>query len=284
MDKVAEKFSARGSARQWNDMYATETEDLQEHNFRRRRDFTVDYILSAARPDACILDLGCGTGPVVSELRRHGRQCIGVDYASDMLGYAKARLRSMSLDDSNLLQGDSLRIPFRSATFDIVICLGVISFVEDKEAMLKEIRRILKPGGTFIISFRNKFNPVFSDPIIFSKTVVEAVFGIKKEEFRIGQFLDPRVIKASMKALGFRYVECTGIGFGPFCFCKRRLLSEKTSIKLSGVLTRFFIAGHMERQIRISKFEFRICFQISLPTSSSRRPQAVEPSRSRQRR
>jgi ubiquinone/menaquinone biosynthesis C-methylase UbiE len=246
MDEVRKRFSLQGSAQKWHEMYAGETEKLDEYNFRRRRDFTIEYVLSVVKPDSRVLDLGCGAGPVLSELRRHGVDCVGIDYAPDMLDYARARLRSMALDDANLLQGDCRRILFPSASFDVVVCLGVISYVEDQESVLQEIRRILKPGGTLIISFRNKFNPVLSDPIALSWTVVKKLLGRPAlEQFEIGQFLDHRVVKARIDAQGFRFMQFMGIGFGPFCFWERRLFREKTSIKISQALTRFFAASRL---------------------------------------
>jgi ubiquinone/menaquinone biosynthesis C-methylase UbiE len=246
METVREWFSVQDAAQKWDDMYASETEQLDEYNFRRRRDFTVSYVLSVVQPGACVLDLGCGAGPVISELRWHGVDCVGIDYAPDMLDYARTRLRSMSLDEANLLRGDCRHIPFLSASFDVIVCLGVISYVEERDRVLQEICRVLKPGGTLIISFRNKFNPILSDPISLAKTVV--MTGLRRsacEEFAIGQYLDHRVMQARLEAQGFRSVQFTGIGFGPFRFCKWRLFSEKTSIKISRALTRFCTARRL---------------------------------------
>ena len=251
MDEVRQRFSVQDSAQKWHEMYAGETEKLDEYNFRRRRDLTVDYVLRVVKPDARVLDLGCGAAPVLSELRRHGVDCVGIEYSLDMLGYARARLQAMSLDDANLLQGDCRRTPFPATSFDVVVCLGVISYVEDKESVLQEIRRILKPGGTLIISFRNKFNPVLSDPIALSWTIVKKLLGrTTLERFTIGQFLDHRVVKAKIDAHGFRFMQFTGIGFGPFCFWKRRLFSERSAIKISRALTRFFVTSRTHRICR----------------------------------
>ena len=84
MDEVRQRFSVQDSAQKWHEMYAGETEKLDEYNFRRRRDFTIDYVLRVVKPDARVLDLGCGTAPVLSELRRNGVNCsLGPDRRSD---------------------------------------------------------------------------------------------------------------------------------------------------------------------------------------------------------
>jgi ubiquinone/menaquinone biosynthesis C-methylase UbiE len=250
-DAVRQRFSVRGAAQKWNAMYAGTTAKLDEYNFRQRRDITVDYVLRVVQPGARVLDLGCGAAPVLSALRQHGVVCMGLDYAPDMLDYARDRLQARGLETSNLLLGDCRRLPFRTASFDVVVCLGVISYVEEKEHVLQEIRRILKPGGTVIISCRNRFNPVLSDPIAFSKHVGKILLRrTAPAPFSIGQGLDPRAVTARMVAHGFRFVQFRGIGFGPFCLWKRPLFGDQTSIAISQTLTRVFATSHMHGAFR----------------------------------
>jgi ubiquinone/menaquinone biosynthesis C-methylase UbiE len=62
-----------------------------------------------------------------------------------MLDYARHRLTSLSFIPVNLLEGDCAHTPFQSGAFDVIVCLGVFSYVEDKQGMLREIQRILNP-------------------------------------------------------------------------------------------------------------------------------------------
>jgi len=239
LQEVARKFSLEGTADQWDRMYRDETQQLDDYNFRLRRDFTVRQVLAAARPGARVLDLGCGAGPVITELRSEGLECVGADYSDDMLEFARQRLRSRSLDSSGLVRCDGRSTPFPDASFDVVVCLGVISYVEDYEAILREIRRLLRPGGTAIISFRNRLNLLLSDPVALVKHLVRRALRARQEEaFKIGRFLDFRIVRSRIEALGLRFVKLEGIGFGPFCFAGRPLFSERTSIRISRALTR----------------------------------------------
>lgn len=255
MATVRHRFSHANAAGKWNDLYATDTERLDEANYRSRRDITVAQVMRIATPNARILDLGCGTGPVIGELRRRGLDVVGLDYSEDMLKHARARLRALGLDESDLIQGDCRKTPYAGASFDVVVCLGVISYMEDYGPVLDEIYRLLKPGGTAFISFRNVFNPIFSDPVSLAKRGLRKLLSpligpCAAEKFEIGRFLDHRVVTTKIAALGFRYVEHFGIGFGPFRFAGRALFSERRSIRISRWLAKMFAFFSIRRPLR----------------------------------
>jgi SAM-dependent methyltransferase len=257
LDEVRNRFSHAGAAGRWNAMYATDTERLEDANFRERRDVAVALVLDlVARAgdgknglnngcDAQVLDLGCGTAPVLGELRRHGLDVVGMDYSEDMLEHARARLRAMGLDDAGLIQGDCRATTYPSGHFDIVVCLGVISYLENYDPVIAEIDRLLKPGGTVLISFRNVFNPLLSDPLALARRALRLLLtpllGRRREPpFEIGRFLDHRQVTRKIEALGYLRQAFFGIGFGPFRLAGRALFSEKQSIRFSRRLAKFF--------------------------------------------
>ncbi len=252
LDPVRRKFSRSGSAAAWDAMYERDAGRLDEANFRRRRDLAVAEVLALATPASRVLDLGCGSGPVLAELRRRGIDAVGIDCAPDMLAYAAARLRRLGLDDGGLHQGDCRATGFPDASFDVVVCLGVISFVEDYGLILAEIGRLLKPGGTMILSFRNAFRPLASDPAVLVRRLLGMALRRRHPAaaFAIGRFLDHREVLARIDALGFRYVAFHGIGFGPFCIAGRPLFGERRSIALSDGLSRLFARLGIERPLR----------------------------------
>lgn len=257
MDEVRNRFSHAGAAGRWNAMYATDTERLEDANFRERRDLAVTLVLdlvSAAGEgrngrennwNSRVLDLGCGAAPVLSELRRHGLDAVGMDYSEDMLEHARARLRAMGLDAAGLVQGDCRATTYPSGHFDIVVCLGVISYIEDYDPVIAEIDRLLKPGGTVLISFRNEFNPLLSDPVALVRRALRLLLtpllGRRPEPpFEIGRFLDHRQVTRKIEARGFRRQAFFGIGFGPFRLAGRALFSEGRSIRFSRRLAKLF--------------------------------------------
>ncbi|HLO63501.1 MAG TPA: class I SAM-dependent methyltransferase [Azonexus sp.] len=254
MAPVRRRFSRADAADRWNDMYAAETECLEDENFRIRRDIAVAYVLKTVQPGARVLDLGCGTGPVLCELRRNGIDAVGLDYSEDMLAHARARLAAQALDAGGVEQGDCRNTPWPAASFDIVVCLGVISYIENYDPVLAEIDRLLKPGGTLLISFRNAWNPLFSDPVALARRVFRILLtplrGPRRERFTIGRYLDFRTVTARLEARGFKYRDFFGIGFGPYRIAGRKLFSERRAIRLSRRLMALCARLSLQRPLR----------------------------------
>lgn len=244
MADVRRRFSNEDAAGKWHRMYESDTELLDEANFRERRDVAVASVLAHLGPGERVLDLGCGAGPVLLELRRRGIQAVGLDYSEDMLANARSRLRAEGLDDGDLMLGDCRHAPWPDASFDVVVCLGVISYVERYEAVLDEIVRLLKPGGTALISFRNVFNPILSDPVatlrFVGRRLLTPVLGqVRPEPFIIGRFMDYRTVTQKIEERGLVCVDFFGIGLGPFRLAGRPLFAEKRSIAISRRLSAF---------------------------------------------
>ncbi|MEE8165360.1 MAG: ubiquinone/menaquinone biosynthesis methyltransferase, partial [Myxococcota bacterium] len=93
-------------------------------------------------PGDRVLDLACGTGDFCELARRRGARVIGIDFALQMLRQGRARGR-----DFNSVQGDAEWLPFRSASVEVVTCGFALRNFVSLEAVLKEIARVVKPGG-----------------------------------------------------------------------------------------------------------------------------------------
>lgn len=239
---VKKRFSDSGDAGKWDLMYSEETDNLDDDNFRLRRDFTIKHVIDNYDESARLCDVGCGAGPVTFELLRSGYNVVGLDYSSDMLSNAKLRLDSGHIKNKPLINGNSESLPFVNEAFDCVICLGVISYVENYENIIKEIYRVLKPNGRMIISFRNKYNLIMNDPVILFKYLIKKLMRMEKDEkqtlFKIGQYMDSKQVISLILSNNFSYIGFKGIGLGPYKFNQTNLFSEKTSIKISHALTK----------------------------------------------
>lgn len=90
-----------------------------------------------------MLDLGCGTGNLLWLGREHFRACFGVDLSVNLLGELHRRA-----DGLRLAGGEGAHIPFADNSFDLVTLYGVMHHIIRHEPVLREIRRVLRPGGT----------------------------------------------------------------------------------------------------------------------------------------
>jgi demethylmenaquinone methyltransferase/2-methoxy-6-polyprenyl-1,4-benzoquinol methylase len=109
-------------------------------------------IVSSHAPEN-ILDIATGTGDLAINLAETGASSIiGLDISQGMLDVGKQKILKRQLNDKiEMVLGDSENMPFESNTFDaITVAFGVRNF-ETLEKGLKEILRVLKPGGVFII-------------------------------------------------------------------------------------------------------------------------------------
>jgi ubiquinone/menaquinone biosynthesis C-methylase UbiE len=104
-------------------------------------------------PASCTcLDVGCGVGHVLRILPSSFKR-FGVDYSRTSLSLVRRRLGR----DTLLIQGSVMSLPFADATFDLVTCFEVLEHVQDDEGAMEEIARVLKAGGTVLVSVPSEY-------------------------------------------------------------------------------------------------------------------------------
>lgn len=105
------------------------------------------------------LDLGCGPGIMLLDLVRKGYTAIGVDIARGMLKKAKNISLNLGLEPPQLIIADIENLPLANEVFDLIICAGVVEYLDSDHKALTEISRILKPRGIAIITVTNALTP-----------------------------------------------------------------------------------------------------------------------------
>jgi SAM-dependent methyltransferase len=108
------------------------------------------WTLGSIEPGAVVLDLGCGAGTdllIAAQMTGPGGRAIGVDMTPAMLERARESAGAMGLENVELRSALIEALPVEDESVDVVISNGVIDLVPDKEAVLDEIDRVLRPGG-----------------------------------------------------------------------------------------------------------------------------------------
>ena len=177
-----------------------------------------------------LLDVGCGTGFVIDLARDLFERIDGVDVTPAMLERVDRSGGHVHLHEAN-----AEALPFASATFDMASSYAFMHHVADHVAILREVRRVLKPGGLFYVDLEpNKLfwramveleqrGEQYSDivtrevqSVLHTDDAVEDEFGISAQTFRdaepiksvLGGF-DPDEFAADARSVGFSAVEVT---------------------------------------------------------------------------
>jgi len=98
-----------------------------------------------------VLDVGCGDGRSFDDLLYAGGELYGVDISPEMLKLAKKRHSNVQLYET-----DAINLPFEDDSFDVVTAFFFIVHIKDLESVFDEIYRVLKPGGSFILTNINQ--------------------------------------------------------------------------------------------------------------------------------
>ena len=104
-----------------------------------------DLIKSAIKPEMRVLDLCCGDGIHSIGLGLLSNHVVATDIAENSLEIAKIRARIANVSTITFQKGDAEQLDFPDNSFDVVTCIGSISYV-DLEKFTSEVLRVLKPG------------------------------------------------------------------------------------------------------------------------------------------
>ena len=102
-----------------------------------------------------ILDIGCGAGVdtiLAAMMAGPTGKAAGIDIVPEMLQRATSNLGMTGLKNVSFMKTSGEDLPFEDAEFDVVISNGVINLIPDKAALLKEVMRVLKPGGRLMVA------------------------------------------------------------------------------------------------------------------------------------
>lgn len=140
--------------RRW---FGPEYLELYPHRDREEAEQGVELFLgeSGAGTGDRVLDLGCGSGRHLTAFREHGLDAVGLDLSRPLLARARSSTRGRLL----LVRADMRRVPLASGAFDALTSFftsfGYFATRSEDRRVLSEVRRLLRPGGSFLLDFLN---------------------------------------------------------------------------------------------------------------------------------
>jgi len=129
---------------------------MSSQNLVSRRRFAIEMIEAKLPKGSKILDVGCGTGHLAAELARRGYDTWGTDLSQGMVDYAREHYNR-----DRFQVADIEKIPFPDNFFDGIVCLGVMEYLVTDVNALREMWRVLKPGGHAVVTTPSSICPFF---------------------------------------------------------------------------------------------------------------------------
>lgn len=248
---VAEYFDAESYY--WDGLY--DDKDVFAVIHQQRRLVALQYFDQLALPKTDrILEVGCGAGLLTADLARRGYTIEALDRVKSMVDLTRRNALKCGVGDRiNTHIADVCHLPYRTGTFRCLIALGVIPWVPAIKSALKEISRVLAPGGYAIINADNRYrlnhllDPVYTPALAGLKGRLKRVlekYGLhepsKEPDVYRYTLKEFRQLLASVRLIGIQYHM---IGFGPFSFFKYEPFSGPLGVRLHNRLQRYSDRG-----------------------------------------
>ncbi len=159
-----------------------------------------------------LLDVGCGTGHHLTQFRRQGFDVTGVDGSPEMIALAQARNPG-----AVIRQGDVEALPVPSAAFDVVVCVEVLRYLPGLSDCVREMARVLKPGGVCLATA----TPVLNLNGYWLINRLASRFRMPGLTRLRQAFCTSNQLRREFGAAGFECPQVHGVYFGPVNWVER---------------------------------------------------------------
>lgn len=159
-----------------------------------------------------LLDVGCGTGHHLVQVRRQGFDVSGVDGSEEMIALARASNRGVEIR-----HGDVEALPFPSGGFDVVLCIEVLRYLPRLSGCLREMARVLRPGGLCLATA----TPLLNLNGYWLINRLAGTCGVSGFSRLKQSFYASRRLRREFEAAGFAKSRVHGVYLGPVNWVER---------------------------------------------------------------
>lgn len=233
-----------GESAYWDKIYVTP--DVQGEIYRDRGRAVLGWIDSLALPSgAPVLDAGCGAGLLSVAMAERGLQVRAIDSVEAMVALARRNAAGSGRGHALTIEtGDISTLAFSDDTFALVVALGVIPWLDHPALAIREMARVIRPGGHVILTAdnRNRLNhlldprlhPALTAPreSIKRALVQRGLRAPQPKPGAIGRFDDQHFVDCLVRGAGLDKLDSRTLGFGPFTLFGQRILPISVGIAL----------------------------------------------------
>jgi ubiquinone/menaquinone biosynthesis C-methylase UbiE len=161
------------------------------------------------RPGARVLDVAAGPGTLALLAAKDASSVEALDFANDMITLLEQRARQVGLSNVHARVGDGQALPYEDSSFDAAFSMFGLIFFPDRAQGLREMKRVLAPGGVLVVS---SWRPFSEAPLL---AAVMAALGEQLPDLPFGKSSAPMgeraEVTAELTAAGFREVHVVSV-------------------------------------------------------------------------
>jgi ubiquinone/menaquinone biosynthesis C-methylase UbiE len=236
--RIDDFFAAQ--SRFWRDIYSGD--DVYSRIQRYRKSLVLSWVEQLGLPaGSAVLEVGCGAGLTAVGLAQRGLRVHATDGVPAMVELALEQAAAAGVAEMlDVTRSDAQELPFEDDSFDLVVAMGLIPWVESPLMAMREMARVLLPGGRLIVSCDNRrrldhlLDPIWSDRLAGMRSAVGK---------RLPPSWRPRAVPDAryhsiqdfnhlLSTAGFGAEKGQTFGFGPFTFLSRPLLPQRLGVRL----------------------------------------------------
>jgi len=239
--RVTERFEVHAGF--WDDLYQRTDVFARIHQHRLRLALTLIERLGLPA-GTTVLEVGCGAGHTAVALAQRGFQVEAMDPTSTLLRFARQNADEAGVGERiRLLLGDAHQLPLEDGSIPLVVALGVVPWLHSPTLAVREMARVLRPGGHLVINadHRNRLNfwldPFHTPPLAPLRAALKRALGavrlwrprpvvVPVTYHGIAEF--DRILEAA----GLERLDGSAFGFGPFTLFGRRVVPERLGVRL----------------------------------------------------
>lgn len=234
----------------WDRIYEERT--LDGCIYQDRKATALQWIKQLALPyTARLLEVGCGAGVSTAALAVRGYHITAVDSVTAMIDLTRKRVvESGSAQRVSTVCADARELPMSDDCFDLVFALGVLPWMDDPQATVRELARVTRPGGYVLVTVDNSLhldeivdprrNPILKPVRRRLAPILRAVKLLGPASLPEQSPLFKRHSRSACDSMlleaGLKKLQGLTVGFGPFTFFGKHVLPDSIGIKVHRML------------------------------------------------